>query len=158
FPLGIYSLLRSRGCGREDFGPGDQPLNSAFGTPRRKSKLKLVSKKTGRPMPSCGKTLALGKLEPLAGAFLPILLALFAAGIAGKKTFDLKFLAQFSVELQQRAGNAQLQSAGLAVDSSTGDIRRNIERRGRLGGHERLLHFHSLRLGQEVLVKLAPVD
>src|SRR5262249_5107824 len=100
FPLGIYSLLRSRGCGREDFGPGDQPLNSAFGTPRRKSKLKLVSKKTGRPMPSCGKTLALGKLEPLAGAFLPILLALFAAGIAGKKTFDLKFLAQFSVELQ----------------------------------------------------------
>src|SRR5262249_46074825 len=61
-------------------------------------------------------------------------------------------------ELQQRAGNAQLQSAGLAVDSSTGDIRRNIERRGRLGGHERLLHFHSLRLGQEVLVKLAPVD
>jgi hypothetical protein len=39
-PLGIYSLLRSRGCGREDFDPGDQPLSSAFGTPWQVSKIK----------------------------------------------------------------------------------------------------------------------
>src|SRR5262249_12662507 len=91
-PLGIDSLLRSRRCGREDFGPGDQPLNSALGTPGRMSKAKLISTKTtGRPMPSCSKNLALGELEPLARSLLSILLALFAACIAGKKTFRFQF-------------------------------------------------------------------
>ena len=59
-------------------------------------------------MPSRPKNLSLRELEALARTLLSVLLALFAAGVAGKEAFHLQLLAQFNIEFQQRAGNSHL--------------------------------------------------
>src|SRR5579859_7499028 len=65
--------------------------------------------------------LSFRELEALAGALLPVFLALFAARIAREHAFALQLFAQLSVENDERAGDAQLHRAGLAVHPAAGD-------------------------------------
>src|SRR5262249_26952683 len=135
---------------------------------RAGGRTKLLWHSRLRPHPVLGKirtanavppeTLSFRELEAFTRSLLSILLALFTAGVAGKEAFHFQLLAQFHVELQQRAGNAHLQCAGLAVDSAAGNVRRNVKGGGGFAGDQRLLHLDSLRIGQEILVKFAPVD
>src|SRR5262249_4115566 len=90
------------------------------------------------------KTLAFAELEAFTSAFLSVLLALLAASIAREEAFDLEFLAQFNVELQQGAGDAHLERASLAVDAATGHVRADVKCGTGLAGHQRLPNFHSL--------------
>src|SRR5262249_12903718 len=98
------------------------------------------------------ESLAFAELEPLACTLLSILLALFSASVTGEEAFDLELLAQFEVELQQRAGNAHLERARLTVDSTAGNVGVDVKSRGGLAGDQRLFHLNALRFGQEILV------
>src|ERR1700743_4010059 len=71
--------------------------------------------------------LALAELEPLAGALLPVLLALLDARIAGEQTFGLQRFAQLDVELKESAGDAHLHRIGLGADAAAGDICEDAE-------------------------------
>src|SRR5438067_2855459 len=104
------------------------------------------------------KTLPLAELEALAGALLPVLLALFAARIAREQAFALQLLAQLSIELDERAGNAQLYRACLAVHPAAGHRNQHVEVGGGFAGNQRLPRFAALRFGHEIFVKRPPVD
>jgi len=71
--------------------------------------------------------LALAELEALAGAFLSVLLTLFAAGIAGEHAFRLELLAQFKIEDEQCAGNTHADCVRLSVDAAAGTGGEHIE-------------------------------
>src|SRR5207245_6120320 len=103
-----------------------------LGTPERAG-----WKKTGQPMPSCSKSLPLTELEALARALLSVFFTFLAASIAGKEAFGFQFFAQLEVELQQGAGNAHPQSAGLAIDAAAGNVGRDIEGGSGLAGDQR---------------------
>ena len=62
--------------------------------------------------------LALAKLEPLAGALLPVLLALLDAGIAGEQALAFERLAEIGVEFEQGAGDAHLDRISLSADAA----------------------------------------
>src|SRR5579872_403440 len=102
-------------------------------------------------------TLALTKLEAFARALLSVLLALLAAGIAGEKAFRLQFLAQFYVELEQRAGNAHPESSGLAIQAASGNAGHHIKSRGGFTGDQRLAHLNTLRVRGKILFESSPV-
>src|SRR5437588_12082860 len=81
-PLGIYSLVRSRQSGREDFWPRLPPAQSPHAGPQAAGKIAFAwptGTKSGVALRK--KTLAFRELEPLAGALLSVLLALFSSGI-----------------------------------------------------------------------------
>ena len=73
--------------------PVNQPLASAFGTPDRRSETQNLQQKHRTAKAVLLNSLSLAELEALAGALLPVLLALFAAGIAGKKAFRFQLFA-----------------------------------------------------------------
>src|SRR5688572_768838 len=73
------------------------------------------------------KRLTLGELEALAGAGLAGLLALFLAGVTGEVTGLLKGDAELGIELQESAGDAMGNGAGLAADATAGDVHGHIE-------------------------------
>src|SRR5262249_46295704 len=119
-PLRIDSLLRSRRCGREDFW-------SRIPGPAARGTFRLAEPKLIR--------LPLAELEALACPLLSVLLAFLAASIAGKEAGHLQLLAELNVELQQGAGDAHLQSARLAVDSTAGYVGVDIKSRSGLAGY-----------------------
>src|SRR5580693_8587070 len=104
------------------------------------------------------QSLTLRELEPLAGAFLPVLLALVLARIAREHAQLFQFPAQFRVELDQCASNAQLGGSGLPVGAAAGCGDPNIELVGRFGGQKRLPHDRARRLTREVVFEGAAVD
>src|SRR6516162_11570575 len=77
--------------------------------------------------------LALRKLEALAGAFLPVLLALVLPRVAAEHSLLLQLRAQFGIKLQQGARNAQLRGAGLAIRTAASRGDENVELVRRLG-------------------------
>src|SRR5437667_10779921 len=113
----------------------------------------LLKTKNAKP-----KTLPLAELEALAGALLPVLLALFAARIAREQAFALQLLAQLSIELDEGAGNAQLHRACLAVHAAAGHRGQHVEAGGGFAGNQRLPRFAALRLGHKIFVKRTTVD
>ena len=82
--------------------------------------------------------LALGELEPLAGALLPILLALMLARIACQVAHALQLPAQFEIEIAQGASDAQTDRASLTCDTAAIGQYQNVELLRRFGGLERL--------------------
>ena len=67
--------------------------------------------------------ITLGELEALARALLPVLLPLLDPRVARQKAQLSSVVAQFDVELDQRAGNAQPERAGLAGRGRRRDVR-----------------------------------
>src|SRR5437588_12054326 len=104
------------------------------------------------------KTLPLAELEALAGALLPVLLALFAARIAREQAFALQLLAQLGIELDERAGNAQLHRACLAVHAAAGYRDQHVEISGGFPGDQRLPCLAALRLSHKILIEGPAVD
>src|ERR1035438_6958033 len=71
-----------------------------------------------RQRPSTGgHRLSLRELEALPCAFLPVLLALFGAGITSYHALGLELLAQFRIEQHESAGDAQAHHISLYSDS-----------------------------------------
>src|SRR6266481_6941457 len=70
---------------------------------------------------------ALGELEPLASALLPILLALVLARVAREESQLLQFRAQLGVELQKSPRDSQFCGSGLARGPSAGRGNQNVE-------------------------------
>src|SRR5437588_2499545 len=104
------------------------------------------------------KTLPLAELEALAGALLPVLLALFAARIAREQAFTLQLLAQLGIELDEGAGNTQLHRACLAVHAPAGHRGQHVEVGGGFAGNQRLPRLAALRLGHKILIEGPAVD
>src|SRR6185437_4036423 len=107
---------------------------------------------------SFGTRLSLRELEAGAGAFLAVLLALLAAGITGDHAAGLERLAQFGIELHERAGDAELDGIGLAVDAATLDRGQDVEGLVDVGDAERLVGGGALCRSDEVLLELLAVD
>src|SRR5713226_601443 len=101
--------------------------------------------------------LALGELEALAGALLPVLLALLAARVAREKPFGLQLFAEFSVEHEQRAGNAHANCVGLSVNAAAGNIGHHIKRGGSFARDQRLLGRATLRIRHKILIESTAV-
>src|SRR5438067_5522869 len=104
------------------------------------------------------KTLPLAELEALAGALLPVLLALFAARIAREQAFALQLFAQLGVELDERAGNAQLHRACLSVHAAAGHRGQHVEVGGGFAGNQRLPRFAALGLSYKIFIEGPAVD
>src|ERR1700722_8229759 len=102
--------------------------------------------------------LPLRELEASASALLAVLLAFLAARIACDHTVGLQRLAQLNVELHQCAGNAELDSIGLAVDAAALDRGQDVEGLIDVGNAERLLGCGALRRRHEVLLEVFAVD
>src|SRR5437764_5092608 len=102
----------------------------------------LLKTKNSKP-----KTLPFAELEALAGALLPVLLALFAARIAREQAFALQLFTQLGVEHDERAGNAQLHCARLPVHAAAGHRGQHVEISGGFAGYQRLPRLAALRLG-----------
>ena len=75
----------------------------------------MTSEAIRRRSSTKARSLALGELEALAGALLTVLLTLLDASVAGQQAISLQGLAQFSIELKQGAGNAELDCIACAV-------------------------------------------
>jgi len=101
--------------------------------------------------------LTLRELESLAGALLPVLLALMLARIAREHTQLFQFPAQLRVELDQCASDAQLGGSGLPIGAAAGCGDPDIELLGRFGGQQRLPHNRAGCLAREVMFKGAAV-
>src|SRR5438045_9713703 len=71
------------------------------------------------------------ELEALARALLPVLLALLDARVARQEAFLLQLRPELGVVLDERAGDAQAQRAGLAGDAAAGDSGEHVELLGR---------------------------
>ena len=72
------------------------------------------------------ESLALGELGRAAGGLEAVLLTLFHSRIAGQKTSGLQQRAVLCIDLQQRAGNAVANGAGLAGHAAAGDGADNV--------------------------------
>src|SRR6202023_1329766 len=102
--------------------------------------------------------LTLRELESLAGAFLPVLLALMLARIAREHAQLFQFPTQFRVELDQCASDPQLSGSGLPGGTATGCGDPNIELVGRFRGQKRLAHDRARRLAREVVFESPAID
>src|ERR1051326_5019095 len=81
--------------------------------------------------------LALAELEPLACALLSVLLAFLAARVAGHVALGLQLGAQFGIELEQRAGDAQLDRSRLSVDAAPAHAGDDVEAGRGFARHQR---------------------
>src|SRR4051794_5690963 len=100
--------------------------------------------------------LAFAELEALARALLPVLLALLDARVARQEAFLLQLRPELQVVLDQGAGDAEAQRAGLAGDAAAGDRRQHVELVRRFGQRERALDLGAERFGGEGLVDRLP--
>src|ERR1700722_12320616 len=130
-------------------GHGVRPKSSRAGTRR--------IAKCSPPRTGCG-SLTLGELEALAGALLPVLFALVLARVARKHPQFLELAAQFRVELDQSAGNAQLRRAGLTRRSAACGGDQNIEFIGRFRSQQRLSPGGTRGFAREIVIELAAVN
>src|SRR5688572_8544851 len=105
-----------------------------------------------------GFGLALGELGRATRLVQADLLALDFAGIAGHETGLAQLALQRVVVLDQAAGDAEADGAGLAGDATTLDGDRDVELVGHLGQLERLAHDHARGLAAEEFVEQTAVD
>src|SRR4051812_40638228 len=101
--------------------------------------------------------LALGELEPGAGAFLSVLLALLHARIARKETGLLEPLAQLGVVDLKRARDAVADRSGLPARTAAVHRHDDVELVVRLRQRQRLLDDHLQHFVGEVVIEAAPV-
>src|ERR1035438_1913359 len=97
--------------------------------------------------------LALAELESCASALLTVLLALLHARVAGQQAFGLEHLAQFRVELNQRACNAELDRIGLRSHAAALHRGDHVEARGQFHQRQSALCRYTLLLGHKVGVR-----
>src|ERR1035441_8941356 len=109
-------------------------------------------------MANSSNALALAELEPCASALLPVLLAFLHTRVAGHQAFGLEHLAQFGIELDQRAGNAQFDGISLCANAAALDGGHHIEAGSQFDQSQRALGGHALLLGDEVDFECLAVD
>src|SRR5262245_59948906 len=102
--------------------------------------------------------LALGVLTRAAGLAVADLLALDLARIARDEAGVAEGLAQRLVVLDERAGDAVTDGAGLAGDATAVDAHGDVELVHELHGFERLAHDHAAGFTAEELIARAIVD
>ena len=95
--------------------------------------------------------LALGELEPLAGAGLTGLFTFFHTRIAGEHAFDLEGRAMSRVELEQCTGDSEANCASLTVRAATIGVGVNVEGRVGLGERQRSQNLVLQGGGREIL-------
>src|SRR5690606_21772562 len=105
-----------------------------------------------------GPASALRELGGAAGLVQADLLALDLARVAGHEPGLAQIGLQRLVVLDQRAGDAQADGAGLAGGATALDRDHDVELLGRLGQLERLAHDHARGLAAEELVDRTLVD
>src|SRR5262245_10247610 len=111
--------------------------------------------KAARRRPGCGCVrigLALGELVTAARLVQPDLLALHLARVARDEPRLLQRRLERRVVLDQRAGNAVADGAGLPRLAASVDVDVDIEARERIGELQRLAHDHAPGLAREELV------
>src|SRR5690606_17403558 len=111
-----------------------------------------------RAWPRRQRRLALRELGGAAGLVQADLLALDLARVAGHEPGLAQLGLQRLVVLDQRAGDAQADGAGLAGGATALDRGDHVELLGRLGQLERLAHDHARGLAAEELVQRTLVD
>src|SRR5690242_7091507 len=111
-----------------------------------------------RSVTAAAAALALGELAALAGAGLPVLLALLHARIAREEAFLAHRPAQRLVEPHQRARDPELHRARLPGEPAAGGRGVNVVARRRVRGHERSLGVLDQRRPHEVLRDGPAVD
>src|SRR6476469_4765164 len=102
--------------------------------------------------------LALRELRGAACLVQADLLALDFAGVAGHEASLAQFALQRLVVLDQRAGNAEADRAGLAGVTAAFDRHQDVELVGRLGQLERLAHDHARGFASEEIFDRTLVD
>src|SRR5207302_2786407 len=132
-------------------------------TPASNSSFIVTSTKPGllrqlSRMQGVGGTSTLAELEARARALLAVLLALLLAGIAGQEPGRLEAVAQLAVVLEQGAGDAVADGAGLPGAAAAFDGGDDVELLRRLGEQQRLLDDHLQDFVREVVVQRAAVD
>src|SRR4249919_1711433 len=113
----------------------------------------LQSKPTGSRI-----RLTLRELGGAAGFVQTDLLALDFAGVAGHESGLAQVAFQRLVVLDQGAGDAEADGAGLAGDAAAFDGDRDVELVGHFGQLERLAHDHARGFAAKELVELTAVD
>src|SRR5438093_1627770 len=83
-----------------------------------------------RPLPDRSRLLALRELEPLARTRLPVLLPLLHPGVAGQEPRPLELGPELVAELEKGPRDAVPHGAGLARETTTLDVRQDVELRG----------------------------
>src|SRR5262245_54101378 len=109
-------------------------------------------------MPSRFPPLTLAELEALARSRHAVLLALLRAGVAREQSLVFQALAQLRVVLDERARDAQADSAGLSRDTAAGHRGQDVELVAGLGDREGLANLGAERLGGEKSVERLVVD
>ena len=104
------------------------------------------------------KQLAFGELEPLAGAFLSVLLALMLARIAGEKTGFLQLRPQLPIEFDQGTGNAQPDRVGLTGNTTAVGENQNIELVGHLSDEKSLADRDAPGFGRKIFIQRTTVN
>src|SRR6266508_3423500 len=119
-------------------------VRSAFASPRTPS--------VPNSLPIRETRLALGVLGRLAGLLQPVLLALHLAGVAGQEAPLLQLRPQLLVEVDQGAGDAVAQRAGLPGDPAAVEVGHDVVALERVGDPQRLGHQPAVgRVGELVL-------
>src|SRR4051795_3983485 len=98
------------------------------------------------PVPAM-TALPFAELEALARALLPVLLAFLDARVARQEAFLLEARPQLEVVLDERAGDAEAQRAGLAGNAPARNRRQDVELIGRFGDEQRLFDLGTERFG-----------
>jgi len=100
--------------------------------------------------------LTFGVLRCLACAFEPVFLSFLDAGIAGQQAVLPQRALEAIIKINQGAGDAVLDGAGLAGHSATGNLYLDIVFTGSIGNHESLLyHAPVVNQREKLLVGLA---
>ena len=102
--------------------------------------------------------LALAELGSATGSLEAVLLTLLHTRIAGQETGGLEGGTVLGVDLQQSAGNAVTDSAGLAGHTAAGDGGLDVHLAQGIGGGQRLTHDELQGLQAKVIVDVPAVD
>jgi hypothetical protein len=102
--------------------------------------------------------LPLGELEPLACAFLTVLLALMFPGVTSQKAGFLERSTQFGVELNQSAGDTQLNRTGLTSNAASICEDQHVETIRHFNRQERQPDRHATRFGRKVIFQGTAID
>jgi hypothetical protein len=113
---------------------------------------------TGSHWERLAEKLSLRELEPLARAFLPVLLSFLGTRISSKETALTQTRAEFRVVNNQGPGDTQLGCARLAVNAPAPSIDENIEFPRQLGADQGLLDLSPQGLRGKVTRESTPID
>src|SRR5580704_8155650 len=111
-----------------------------------------------KPYHSQPSDLALGELEALAGALLPVLLALFHARIARKKTVGAQGGAQLRIVLGDGAREAHANGSGLTANAAAVHGAHDVDLIGEAGELQRLGGVMFPSMIRKILFRSAAID